>query len=501
MNCPKCNQPLNAGEIICKSCGHRVALAEQQAKVEAAKNNIKNSLAANLHSVIFLLFTICFTVMFATQLISMFTGGIPSIVQGILPFIFMLIATIGLWKSYAAKSGDKLGRASLRKASVFDAYTRVMYSISIVLVSILTAILAVVLLISAEALTDFLGIEEIAAGGIVTVLVFILIMAVVIAVLSIYKSIFANRRRYFLALEHTAQTGEYTAERAPVVGSWFIGICNIISSIPTLALAVTVTTILEGLVDNLGGDMASLVGPLVAGATAACVTSGISTMISGAYYILSAIWMSKVHHTQINVQREIATETARLAMVEEETKQAVRQYEAEKRQIEDERTRAHEANQRKATMHEQMQMMMQMMMQQMMMEYPEIYANQRQYAPAPQAAPVATTPVTPTPVAVPPVTPTPVTATPVTATPVTATPVTAIPVTATPVTAIPVTATPVTATPVFETPVAVPPVVEPPAAEIPVTEPFVDKAPAAEIPVVEPFEDEAPAQEMPIEEE
>ena len=115
MNCTKCSHPLQEGELFCKHCGHQFAVAEQREKIAAAKAKTKGVLAANLHSVIFLIFTICFTVMFVTTTINMFTGGVTTILSGILPFIFMLIAVIGLWKSYSVKSADDLHKASLKK--------------------------------------------------------------------------------------------------------------------------------------------------------------------------------------------------------------------------------------------------------------------------------------------------------------------------------------------------------------------------------------------------
>ena len=96
MNCTKCSHPLQEGEVFCKQCGYQFAVAEQKEKIAAAKGKTKGVLAAHLHSVIFLIFTICFTVMFVTSTISMFTGGPAAIVSGILPFIFMLIAVIGI---------------------------------------------------------------------------------------------------------------------------------------------------------------------------------------------------------------------------------------------------------------------------------------------------------------------------------------------------------------------------------------------------------------------
>ena len=453
MNCTKCSHPLQEGEVFCKQCGYQFAVAEQKEKIAAAKGKTKGVLAAHLHSVIFLIFTICFTVMFVTSTISMFTGGPAAIVSGILPFIFMLIAVIGLWKCYSVKSADDLHKASLKKASIFDAYTRVMYTISIVMASIATAIIAVLLFVAGEFVAEMLGSEKLASGGIITAVVFILVMAVVITFISIYRSIYANRRLFFLGLDRTAATGDYVINRAPVVGSWFIGICGVLSAIPTLTLSLAGPALITGLVNSIAPELAEAINPMIESMFSGLVVTSISGIITGAYYILSAIWMSKVHKAEVAVQVEVATETARLAEIEEATSEAVTQYEIEKRRIEEEKARALEAERKAAefeaqkkqnAMQEQQQMMMQMMMQQMMQQ--QGFANMMNNNAAPQ--------VTPT----------------IEETPVVETPVEETPVVETPVEEIPTIETPVEEAPVEETPVEGAPVEEAPAEEAPAEE-------------------------------
>ena len=463
MNCTKCSHPLQEGEVFCKQCGYQFAVAEQKEKIAAAKGKTKGVLAAHLHSVIFLIFTICFTVMFVTSTISMFTGDPAAIVAGILPFIFMLIAVIGLWKCYSVKSADDVHKASLKKASIFDAYTRVMYTISIVIASIATAIIAVLLFVAGEFVSEMLGSEELASGGIITAVVFILVMAVVITFISIYRSIYANRRLFFLGLDRTAATGDYVINRAPVVGSWFIGICGVLSAIPTLTLSLAGPALITGLVNSIAPELAEAINPMIESMFSGLVVTSISGIITGAYYILSAIWMSKVHKAEVAVQVEVATETARLAEIEEATSEAVTQYEIEKRRIEEEKARALEAERKAAefeaqkkqnAMQEQQQMMMQMMMQQMMQQ--QGFANMMNNNPTPQ--------VTPT----------------IEETPVVETPVEETPVVDTPVEEIPAIETPVEEAPVEETPVEEVPVEETPAEETPVEEAPVEEAPATD---------------------
>ena len=488
MNCTKCSHPLQEGELFCKQCGYQFAVAEQKEKIAAAKGKTKGVLAAHLHSVIFLIVAICFTVMFVTKIGSMFTGNPAAIVSGIFDFIFMLIAVIGLWKSYSVKSADDVHKAALKKASIFDAYTRVMYTISIVMASIATVIIAVALFFGAEFLAEMLGSEELTSGGAITALVFLLVMALAITFISIYRSIYANRRLFFLGLDRTATTGEYVINRAPVVGSWFIGICGVLSAIPTLTLSIAGPALITGLVDSMAPDLAEIINPMVESMFSGMLVTSISGVITGAYYILSAIWMTKVHKAEVAAQVEIATETARLAEVEEATRDAVLQYDMEKRRIEEEKARALEeerkaaelAAQKKANaMQEQQQMMMQMMMQQMMQQ--QGFANMMNNNATPQVTPtIEETPVEETPVVETPVEEAPVVETPVEEAPVVETTVEEAPVNETPVEEAPAVETPVEEAPAIETPAEETPAVETPVEEAPVVETPVEEAPATD---------------------
>jgi len=136
MNCTRCNAPLEEDALYCKSCGTQHAVLEQKAKIEGITANIKGLIVTKLKSPLFLVAAILFSIMFASTISSVFSGGFAGIAGSILSFIFMLIATIGMWKGYASKTPADAASA-LRKASIYDAYQRVMYTISIVLTSIM----------------------------------------------------------------------------------------------------------------------------------------------------------------------------------------------------------------------------------------------------------------------------------------------------------------------------------------------------------------------------
>ena len=220
MNCTKCNHPLQEGDHFCKHCGDRFAIAEQKEKVNVAKGKARAILAENLHSPLFLIFAICFTVMFASQVVSMITGGITAILGGILPFIFMLIALIGLWKSYSTKSAEYINSKAVRNASIYDAYVRVMYTISMVLTIISGVIIVVLLFAAGELLAEILSLPEAEEGGMVTAIIAAIALSVGITFISLYRAIYANRRAYFVGLSQTAETGVYAMKKVPLFGSW-----------------------------------------------------------------------------------------------------------------------------------------------------------------------------------------------------------------------------------------------------------------------------------------
>ena len=381
MNCTKCNSPVEDGALYCPECGNQFAVDEQKAKVNQAYANTKNLIAKQLKSPIFLVVAILFSVMFASNAISMITGGIGSILGGILPFIFMLIATIGLWKAYAGKDLPK----ALRQASIYDAYTRVMHTITIVLLTILGVLSFILLLIAglgAKEAASSLGAEEVGSnflgGGIVAAIVVLVVFAIIITVVSIFKGIYAKRRAYFKLLSATAETGDYNAVKAPVVGSYVLGGFDVISAIFPIVIAISGKAIINALLgdvlaelDGIGDIVNMLLDSLIGGA----IIAGISSLISGAYLILSAVWMSMVHKAEVANKATIAAECARLEEIEAATKEAVFMAEKKKRDEEAEKLRAIEAEkaaaeeksrQAQAAMAEQQQKMMQMMMMQMM---------------------------------------------------------------------------------------------------------------------------------------
>ena len=393
MNCTKCNSPVEEGALYCTVCGNQFAVNEQKAKVNEAYANTKNLIAKQLKTPVFLVVAILFSVIFVSQVISMISGGIFGIISGILPFIFMLIATIGLWTGYTAKDASKVSKA-LRQASIYDAYTRVMHTISIVLLSIIGVLAFIFTLIGGLALGGAVsdaGAEDagssVAGGGIVTAIVILVVFALIITIVSIFKGIYAKRRAYFKALAETAETGNYTAAKAPVVGSYVLGGFDVLSGIFPIVLAISGGAIINALFGSFlaeMGELGDMVNTLIGTMLTSLAISGVGSFISGGYLILSAVWMASVHKAEVANRTLVAAECARLEELEVATKEAMfaddrkkaAEHAAEKAAAADEAKKAQE----------QQQQMMQMMMMQMMQ------ANGMKM-PAAEAAPAAEAPV------------------------------------------------------------------------------------------------------------
>jgi hypothetical protein len=260
-----------------------------------------------------------------------------------------------------------------------------MHTITIVLLTILGVLSFILLLIAglgAKEAASSLGAEEVGSnflgGGIVAAIVVLVVFAIIITVVSIFKGIYAKRRAYFKLLSATAETGDYNAVKAPVVGSYVLGGFDVISAIFPIVIAISGKAIINALLgdalaelDGIGDIVNMLLNSLIGTA----IISGISSLISGGYLILSAVWMSMVHKAEVANKATIAAECARLEEIEAATKEAVFMAEKKKRDEEAEKLRAIEAEkaaaeeksrQAQAAMAEQQQKMMQMMMMQMM---------------------------------------------------------------------------------------------------------------------------------------
>ena len=382
MNCIKCGSPLEDNAIFCENCGNQFAVNEQKENVANALSRTKNLIIKWVNSPVFLIISILFTINFATYAIYVFQGG-TDLASALLPLIFMLISMIGLWRSYSAKSAANLNK-TLRQASIYDAYQRVMYTIGIVLLCIFGVLTLVLLFACGDLIENMIaqssGDQELAAAftngkTTITIIVFIT-FAISIAIVSAIRAIFKNRRKYFLDLAQASSAGKYIIKKAPVFGSWFIGICTLLGIIGPIALLGSSEAVREALnqflvqfEENGYGEIVTIVTSSFEGMMSSLAVSIINSLVVGVYYILTAIWIANVHKAEVKNNVAIATESEKLRKLEFETHAAIIEIERKKKKaIEEEKEKA--ANNEKK-LQEQQQQMMQMMMMQMMQKMQE----------------------------------------------------------------------------------------------------------------------------------
>ena len=349
-------------------------LATQREKCQNSKQSLKTTLLDQLRSPMFLIIAICFTVMTASFVISSLQSGISGIFSNILPLIFIIIATVGLWNAYSAHKGKDLAK-SMRQASIYDAYNRVIYSITMWLIGIGGVLLAVGCFIGSSSLSSLLGSmgeEGAEVGGaasnigIIVGIVILVIFAIITTIYALFRNIYKNRRKYFIALGEVETKG-YTQEKAPVVGSIVLGVISCLGIIPSIVLAVSSSAIvafvgelLAAMGEEMGemaGEIESLVNSLIASVVTGAIFSSILDIVNGAYNILLAVWMSKVHKAELAAHQSIAEEDSRLHQLEEEEKR-INQEQKEALERRD--------RQEREALHDQQAMLQQMMLQQMM---------------------------------------------------------------------------------------------------------------------------------------
>lgn len=273
---------------------------------------IRDTIVTAYRSPLFLATTVSFTVAFVCQLLS-------GTIAGLLPAIFMLIALIGMWKCYiAATNGEAVGK-TIRQAALYDAYTRVMYTISIVLLSIAAVIGALLIFVGGELLSTLLDGES--SGTFVAVIVFLVIMAISITIVALYRSAFAHRRAFFIDLAYAAESDKYRIARVPLFGSWFIGICSVLGTAGPLVVNALKTAALQAINDLLAaaaesGDMADAAEAIeqievwIEQTGSSMTMSAVGSLAIGAYYILCAIWMASVHKAGEETRARVAAEAA-----------------------------------------------------------------------------------------------------------------------------------------------------------------------------------------------
>ena len=93
MICKHCNNNIDEGVLICPSCGLGGPLAEAREKHEELKRRRDGLVRSAVHSPMFLIFTVCFSIMTVFSVVSIFSGSYGEL----LPTVFMLIATVNMF--------------------------------------------------------------------------------------------------------------------------------------------------------------------------------------------------------------------------------------------------------------------------------------------------------------------------------------------------------------------------------------------------------------------
>ncbi len=248
----------------------------------------------------FLIFTICFSIMTVFSVVSIFSGSYGEL----LPTVFMLIATVNMWLSYFRKDNLSLAK-SLKSSSIYDAYNRVMYTVSLVLTVIVT-ILGVVLSILLFG-TKPSGDGNMPIGILVSVLVFC-VGIVAVFVICLFRRIFARRRKFFIALGEYAKSGRYETVDVALFGDCLIGVTYALGGVALILMFLMVQGILgsvDSLVDYFEGTPLAVLIPLLAGALSGLCTAGIAKLAFGIYYILSAVWIVRTHKSMLAIRSEL----------------------------------------------------------------------------------------------------------------------------------------------------------------------------------------------------
>ena len=341
MNCSQCGQPLRDDDLYCEACGYQHAVEDQRGRVNTIKNQIKGIVSARLGSVMFLIMTICFTMGLLIQVVTMINGGFGSIISGMLPLVIMIITAVGMWKSFVKGKKGMLDAPAIKNISLMDAYYRVIMTIAIVLCILFAAVGAVVIYQAMSVLGTMASEEDMAStAGFIGTAIFLAVVGIIIIMLVCYRKVYVNRRRFFSELAHTATSGEYRVEKAPVVGSLVFGILMIISAINSIGFLRFVDSGMDMVLDFMSKfgeveeelilQMEELSGVLATSLT----ISGISSVVYGVYYICCAIWISSLHKAERENFATLISESILLDKVEMATREIIIERDAARRMAE-----------------------------------------------------------------------------------------------------------------------------------------------------------------------
>lgn len=371
MRCKKCDSHMSEGELFCHECGYQGRLEEQRAKIKMLKIKHRGIVLDKVHSPLFLILAIFMSLMTVIKVIPLVYADFSVLLEA----AFLIMATVGLWISFAAKENYRLAR-SLRLASVHDAFIRVIFTIVIVFGAIfLTGLVIAVFAIAGGVATG----REFGSGAFTSQELFTIGIAIFVigslglSLISLIRRVFASRRAYFVRLARFIETGEYSANASPAISSFVFGTLAIILGICALALSVNLLGAITQLINLMfgsfsgfadflgvelsGTDMLSLsdllkileayfagdgifgglfsaflgyINALVSGISLIFAVGGVSATGTGLYFIISAVWITSTHRALDTLRREIDRENVRRIEIDRNTKEAVATFERDR---------------------------------------------------------------------------------------------------------------------------------------------------------------------------
>ncbi len=323
MYCPKCGAQIANGSLFCGECYTKLAVAEQNKKIDAALEKQKNVLYEFFKKPIFLLATVLFTVSAVLILLDLFV--ILSMINviaaffltpifGALPLTFMAISIVGHWQGYLAKKGGNLPKI-INRIAVLDWFSMISTIINLIM-SALTSMVyifligVVLFMFSLAAGTEFVfyGFMVLFVLMIFVLLIFVFASpALAFAVFSIIGNL--KRLKYFRELSSAEKKNEYRVQKLQSGWSYTLGGLSIavgfLFSLVVLSGAFEMLILFEVLCSIAGAFLTFLIFALI-----------------GVYYILFAYW-TKLHEAKKKAQAEVDAERAALAYIERQTAEAI----------------------------------------------------------------------------------------------------------------------------------------------------------------------------------
>ena len=374
MNCKRCNSPISENELFCPKCGYRGRLEEQKLKIRQLKIKHRSTVMAKSRSPFMLITAILVTLMAVARLLPLGYGDYSCLISS----AFLILSAVGFWMAFGTKEHFQLAK-SLRMASIYDAYVRVLYTVGIIFGSITLAlsVVGVFILAGGTLLRNSRTEPVISAQALFLLGMMLLIFGACAIILAIsIREVFAKRRAYFVKLSRFIECGDYTDVKDASVSSYVLAAAAVVMGILSIFMAVQLVSNFNSLIsmtsdaiydmivragleadpDNALGfvgtlelmsiffDITQVIGVFVSTfyyfvnliisyLSAICAVGGIALIVLGAYLVVSGIWISTVHRELEPMRREIDRENIIRLDIDRRTKQAIAEFAAERERL------------------------------------------------------------------------------------------------------------------------------------------------------------------------